>query len=60
MRAVVVEDDADAVALGDAQAQARHPAVVGPGREEGARRDLDLLVLAGDLEGSQRAPIRQG
>ena len=59
VRAVVLEDDANAVALGDAQAWARHPAIVGPGREEDARRDLDLLVLADDLEGSQRAAVRQ-
>ena len=39
--------------------RARDPAVVGPGREEDARRDLDLLVLANDLEGSQRAAVRQ-
>ena len=34
----------------DAQGRAGHAAVVGPGREEHARRDLDLLVLGDDLE----------
>ena len=60
MRAVVLEDDAKAVAFGRAQGGTRYPAVVGPGRKEDARRDLDLLVLADDLEGPQRAAVRQG
>ena len=60
VRAVVAEDDANAVALGHPQAGAGDATVVGPGREEDARRDLDLLVLADDLEGPQRAPVRQG
>ena len=59
VRAVVAEDDPHPLALGDAQARARHPAVVGPGREEEPGRDLDLLVLADDLERAQRAAIRQ-
>ena len=60
VRAVVPEDDANPVALGHPQAWAGHAAIVGPGREEDARRDLDLLVLADDLEGPQRAAVRQG
>ncbi len=46
VRAVVPEDDANPIALRDPQARAGHPAVIGPGREEDPRRDLDLLVLA--------------
>ena len=45
VRAVVPEDDPQPVALGRPQRRAGHAAVVGPGREHDARRDLDLLVL---------------
>jgi hypothetical protein len=59
MRAVVVKQDLDPVALGGPQTRARHPAIVSPRWEEDARRDFDLLVLAGDLERSQRAAVWQ-
>ena len=59
MRAVVLEDDPQPVAFGRAQRRAGHAAVVGPGREHDARRDLDLLVLGDDLEGPQRAAVGQ-
>ena len=40
----VDERDPQAVALGGPDRRPRHPAVVGPRREEDARGDLDLLV----------------
>ena len=59
MRAKVLEDDAQPLAFGGAQRRAGHAAVEGPGREHDARRDLDLLVLGGHLEGAQRAAVGQ-
>ena len=59
MRAVVPEDDPQPLALLGAERRPGHAAVVGPGREHDARRDLDLLVLGRDLEGPQRAPVGQ-
>ena len=43
------EVDAEEIALVGPQRRTRHAAVVGPGREEDARRDLDLLVVGHDL-----------
>ena len=43
------EVDAEEIALVGAQGRTRHAAVVGPGREKDARRDLDLLVVGDDL-----------
>ena len=45
----VGEVDPQPIALVGAQGRAGHLAVVGPGREEDAGRDLDLLVEGGDL-----------
>ena len=55
----VGERDADQVALGHAQRRAGHAPVVGPGREEHARRDLDLAIERGDPELPQAATVRQ-
>ena len=57
MGAFVAEDDPQPVAFGRANGRARHPPVVGPGREEEAGGDLDLLVLADDLVGAERAAV---
>ena len=46
VRAVVPKDDANPIAFGDAQARSGDAAVIGPGRKEDPRSDLDLLVLA--------------
>ena len=59
VRAVVLENDPQPVAFGRAQCGPGNTTVVGPGRKHDARRDLDLLVLGRDLEGPQRAPVRQ-
>src|SRR5215217_6832281 len=60
MRTVVLEHDPHSVAFGDAQGRTGHSSVVGPGREEEPRRDLDFLVLAHDLKCPKRAAIWQG
>ncbi len=59
VRAGVPENDPEPVAFRRAQGRSGHPAIVRPGREHDARRDLDLLVLGSDLEGSERAAVRQ-
>ena len=56
--ALVEEADADAVALGGAQGRAGHLAVVGPGGEEEAGRDLDLAVDGEDLVLAQQRAVR--
>ena len=55
----VGELDADQVALGGAQRRAGDAAVVGPGREVHARRDLDLAIDRGDRELAQAATVRE-
>jgi hypothetical protein len=58
VRAVVLEADPHPIALGDPDRRARHPAVVGPGREEEARGDLDFLVLGDDPKLAHGAAVR--
>lgn len=55
----VAEANADAVALGRADRRTRHPAIVGPGREEQVRGNLDLLVDRRDLVAAQPPAVRQ-
>ncbi len=59
MRAAVVEDDADAVALRAPQCRAGDLPVVGPRREEYAGRNLDLGVQRDQLVFAQRLARRQ-
>ena len=47
---LVLQDDPDLVALGGAEQRPGHGAVVGPGLDEFARRDLPLDDAGGDLE----------
>ena len=53
----VGEVDAQPVALVGAQRRSRHLPVVGPGREEDAGGDLDLLVVGGDLPLADRRAV---
>ncbi len=57
VRALVEEADADPIALGGAQRRAGHLAVVGPGREEDAGRDLDLAIDGVDLVLAQQRAV---
>ena len=57
--ALVAEDDPQPVAFGRANGRAGHPPVVGPGREEEAGGDLDLLVLADHLVAAECAAARK-
>ena len=56
-RSAIAEHYPQSLALGGAQGWTGHPAVIGPGREEDTRRDLDLLVLGGNPELADRAAI---
>ena len=53
----VGEVDAQPIPLVGAQRRSRHLPVVGPGREEDAGRDLDLLVVGGDLPLADRRAV---
>ena len=57
--APVKEPHAQHIAGGHPQRRSRNLPVIGPGREEHARRDLDFLVHGNDVELAQRAAIRQ-
>src|SRR4051812_46827181 len=56
MRAAVAEADAHPLALGNPDGRTGNAAVVGPGREDDARRDLDVLVDGLDHELATGAP----
>src|SRR5690606_22840382 len=58
MCAAVGEVDAQAVALDATDRGSGHPTVVGPGREEDPRRDLDLLVDGRHAVGAHWPPVR--
>ena len=59
MRGAVAEADAQPLALTRAQRRRRNAAVVGPGRELHAGRDLDLLVVGDQLPLAQHPAARQ-
>ena len=59
MRGAVAEPDPQPLALARAQRRAGYAAVVGPGRELDAGRDLDLLVDRDQLPLAQHAAARE-
>jgi hypothetical protein len=59
MRSVVPERYAYEVAFGGAQRRAGNASVIGPGREEHAWENFDLLVLTHDLEVAQCTAVGQ-